>query len=565
MTPGRWSDRADATRHSFGAWSFTRVGDEITDLAVDGTVLLRSVRAVVRDRDWATVPVTVAAATETASRLELVLHHEGFGARFDGVLRVRLDDGALVIDFDALARADFDRNRIGLVVLHPPTVAGSPLAVHSAAGEQVETRFPIAIAPHQPALDIAALEWPVGTLAARLDFAGDVFEMEDQRNWTDASFKTYSTPLSEPFPVHVATGERIHQSIRVSATGGPGDVDAPLEPLRLVTLDATMPAIGIVASTAPDPLRPLEAVPADFLLVELDAGAANLVPAWQRALREAGDLPLDVRLVAGDEEELREAVALLEGADVVRVAAFDRATHLSSPELDRGLRSLPAELIGGARTHVTELNRGHERLPDDLAGVTFSVTPQMHAQETRQVVESLPMQRRVVTDALAIAAGRPLHVGPVSLRPRVNAVATTPPATEADDLADGYGPEHVADSPDPRQASPALVAWTIASAAALARPGVASITFFETTGPRGVAGLPVAGALRALHAVSGRPLLDVVGTLPPLVSVLAVGSVDDPELLIANLGDTPAHLALGDVMVPPLSAVRWRAGEATAV
>ena len=26
-------------------------------------------------------------------------------------------------------------------------------------------------------------------------FEGDLFEMEDQRNWTDASYKTYSTPL----------------------------------------------------------------------------------------------------------------------------------------------------------------------------------------------------------------------------------------------------------------------------------------------------------------------------------------------------------------------------------
>ena len=36
--------------------------------------------------------------------------------------------------------------------------------------------------------------------------------MEDQRNWTDASFKTYSTPLSEPIPVTVKAGTRISQA-----------------------------------------------------------------------------------------------------------------------------------------------------------------------------------------------------------------------------------------------------------------------------------------------------------------------------------------------------------------
>ena len=34
-------------------------------------------------------------------------------------------------------------------------------------------------------------------------FNGETFEMEDQRNWTDASFKTYCTPLSLPYPIKI--------------------------------------------------------------------------------------------------------------------------------------------------------------------------------------------------------------------------------------------------------------------------------------------------------------------------------------------------------------------------
>jgi hypothetical protein len=33
--------------------------------------------------------------------------------------------------------------------------------------------------------------------------------MEDQRNWLDASFKTYSTPQERPKPVAVASGDRV--------------------------------------------------------------------------------------------------------------------------------------------------------------------------------------------------------------------------------------------------------------------------------------------------------------------------------------------------------------------
>ena len=33
---------------------------------------------------------------------------------------------------------------------------------------------------------------------------GDSWETEDHRNWTDASFKTYSRPLALPYPYKVA-------------------------------------------------------------------------------------------------------------------------------------------------------------------------------------------------------------------------------------------------------------------------------------------------------------------------------------------------------------------------
>jgi len=42
-----------------------------------------------------------------------------------------------------------------------------------------------------------------------LSFAGDSFELEDQRNWGDASFKTYCTPLRLGFPRAIKAGTEI--------------------------------------------------------------------------------------------------------------------------------------------------------------------------------------------------------------------------------------------------------------------------------------------------------------------------------------------------------------------
>ena len=41
---------------------------------------------------------------------------------------------------------------------------------------------------------------------------GDAFEMEDQRNWIDASYKTYVRPLALPWPYTIATGRAVQRS-----------------------------------------------------------------------------------------------------------------------------------------------------------------------------------------------------------------------------------------------------------------------------------------------------------------------------------------------------------------
>ncbi len=42
-----------------GPWRLELRGDELADVVFDGSPVVRSVRAVVRDRDWNTVPTVV--------------------------------------------------------------------------------------------------------------------------------------------------------------------------------------------------------------------------------------------------------------------------------------------------------------------------------------------------------------------------------------------------------------------------------------------------------------------------------------------------------------------------
>lgn len=558
-----------------GPWSVERRGDELADIAFHGTPVLRMIRAVVRDRDWNTLPVAVETVEDAHDGLRLGLRFEGFGGRFQGALTLRAEGDVLEVVLKLEALEDFERNRIGLVVLHPPAVAGAELTVTAPDGTVTRTAFPERIAPHQPAFDIAALRWTSGGVETELQFAGEVFEMEDQRNWTDASFKTYSTPLALPFPVLVRKGEPIEQTITLHATPVSQPLAVPAAGRVLFRESGrTIPEIAAGASTAagrtPDTAR---TSPGSPVLVELVAATRNWRAALGRAADEAAGRPLDVRIVAGSADEVDAVLDALSvsAARLSRLAVFSPESSITEPQLWTALRDgvarrgLDADVLGGARSHFTELNRRHLDLPADLPALAFSVTPQMHATERAQLVESIAMQRLVAENAVRIAAGRPVHVGPVTLRARYNAVATSSagPTSGADSVVSGYGAEFVPNATDPRQRSRATAAWTVASAAALSAPGVASITYFETWGPRGVLDydgrpFPVAEALAQLVALAGAPALEPSG-LPADVWAIAARTASGNVALLVNLRSTPVTLDVegaGQVSLEPLSYTR---------
>ncbi|GAA1924585.1 hypothetical protein GCM10009775_16110 [Microbacterium aoyamense] len=553
-----------------GPWSLALRGDEFADIAFDGRVVLRSIRAVVRDRNWDTAPLVVDRVAAHETTLTLHVRSEALGSSFRGVVRVEARADRLDVLCDLESEHPFATNRTGLVVLHPPHVAGAPLRVSHADGRVEQTEFPRAISPHQPVFDIAGLTWLAGGLEVSTTFDGDAFEMEDQRNWTDASFKTYSRPLDLPFPYDVAAGERVRQmvSLRVRRTSESTAMDAA--PVG-ITLQAggEFPHVALGAASAPDP-APTFAPLGSHVLVELDLASPN----WRAALDRSASsgLPLDVRFVldAENPDALTAGVAALGGRDVVRVAAFHQvsdARHVSDREAVADLRAalaaagLDIPVVGGSRSHFTELNRERHRIPNDLDGLTVTVTPLFHALGTEQLVESLAMQRLVALQSVDLAGGSPVHVGPITLRPRFNDVATGPqPGPTRADLAEGYGAEFTG-VVDERQTAPELAAWTIASAAALGVPGTSSLAWFEEWGPRGIHSTPAADALAALAPLEGGELL--WGDSPDgLVWAIGARTNGETVLLAANLDhrereltiETPAH----EVIAVTLGAASFR-------
>ena len=119
--------------------------------------------------------------------------------------------------------------------------------------------------------------------------------------------------------------------------------------------------------------------------------------------------------------------------------------------------------------------------------LSFAITAEVHAFDNASIVETLGTQAQAVGSGRALAQGKPVYVSPITFKMRHNpyATAAAPPTPP------GQLPSQV----DPRQMSLFAACWTAASIKHVAEAGAAGITYFETTGWRGVmetaAGSPV--------------------------------------------------------------------------
>ena len=528
-------------------------------LRVGSDEVLRGISAPVRNRFWGTVPpeVRIVELDRQDDRFSLVFEvrcrEREVDFQWQGTL-VGRPDGSLDYTFDGAALSDFERNRIGFCVLHGETAAGRPWRLEHTDGAAEEGRFPERIAPHQPAQDLRAVahEFAPGRWA-RVAFEGDVFEMEDQRNWTDASFKTYCTPLARPYPVAVATGTKVRQRITLTLDG-----DMPPSPAagadaagnRPVVLEVggdprPLPGIGVqVAAGGEEPsaadVARLAALHLDHLRVDLtpaDGPCAARLQAASRLAR-ALDASLVVALHLGtDVDAGLEAVVAACGAERPPVVAWlvidaDDATVARA----RGALAplVPTALVGvGHDTNFTELNRRRPARAG-LGGVSYGLNPQVHAVDEASMVETIPIQAETVRTTRDFLGGVPIIVGPVTLRVQQVSQAPLPGELPAD--------------VDPRQSSAFVGGWTLGSIAALATAGANRITYYETSGPKGIMAAgrayPVYDVLRDAGDFAGGAVRPVSTSDPAAVVGLALERAGRRRLVMANLVGEPRTVSV---------------------
>lgn len=437
-------------------------------------------------------------------------------------------DGVITFEVQGEALADVLKNRAGICVLHPiKYTAGYPCEMLHADGSRIKKNFPINISAENPFKNLSGFRWRCHYDWYELQFEGDIFETEDQRNWSDASYKTFCTPLDKPFPVLLKAGEKVHQKVVFKAESELLEIPAVAsKQIEIVALEkkSALPAIGIAASTemqflSGEMIAALSSLQLSHYRIEVQPSELE----WKQKFALANEnavalnLPLEIALHISDPKDLDNFYTAVKELNVtvkhIILLSVDKpATDQSLIKKVDGLRKVfPSAKIGAGTDHnYRELNCN---LFDGrtLDFISYSIDPQEHATDDLTIIENIATQEYSVESARNLyGENKPIHVSSLTLKKRFNPAATV----SKDKILSNE------EKADPRQQTIFAAAFTLGSIKTLSQVSANSVTFYQTVGSQGILSVtgekyPVYDILaeilsdptaQVVHTVSSRPL-----------------------------------------------------------
>jgi hypothetical protein len=537
-----------------------------------GLEVLRAIAFVIRDTAWGTYDPAISelAIEEAAGRFSISYAARCVGP--EGSFRYRAEilgsaDGALTFHARGLSDEGLATNRTGFVVLHPLRgVVGRDVAVTHASGGRSTARFPDLIDPGQPVFDIKAVRHePIPGLGVTVRMDGDTFEMEDHRNWTDASFKTYVRPLALGFPYRIEAGQVLDQRVALSVEGPA----PPLPELRdgvtvsLGDAGGPMPRMGLFvpgAETALGIAERLIWLGPSCLVARVDGrGDLAELPAIAELARRVGrPLALDI-IIPGKAPDAEIATV---AQAIARYGLKSETTVFVAPARDLRGRAAnqvppgeagPAEILAAARRAFSqaeigggmpigfpELNRN--RPPQGIDFITHATQATVHAADDVSVMETLEALPDVIRSVRSFDGVIPYRLGPATIGAPAETYSSRP-------ARNPHNRRVTQAADDPRQRGLFAAAFALGYAAAAAEAGVDTVTLGAATGSAGVfssdgRAYPIAAVLRGLAALAGRARIGTSIDGDGKVAALAATGDGGPVLWLGNLGEAPVEVQI---------------------
>ena len=389
---------------------------------------------------------------------------------------------------------DFWTNRIGFNLLLPlEGVVGSDVEVTKTDNSIEHASFPSDISPDQPIVKFQELSYDMfDCLNLKINFKGIHFEMEDQRNWGDASYKIYSGSLLDPFPYMEKKKTSFYQEIVISIKEKAKiSFNKPHTNYLMTNMseEFLMPQVGIKLVNENEIDSNLNF---DFLyhLVDFD----NLNHSSKKILSNH-----PIYLIALIDHIKKVELVIQEIKDFVTVNKINLNKLLICPkvylnsyqpagewpkvprlteyyQLAKSIFS-NVDIFSGMVTNFTELNR---KRPDSYYdGVNFSFTPIVHDASDSGVLDTPNTLPYIISTLNSFTKDTPIHIGPITLGMHFNPYG--------EKLADNKEQKRLEMAEfDPRHDSLISLNWSIAVLSQIVSKNTKYITYTSLTGVHGI-------------------------------------------------------------------------------
>ncbi|CAN2228424.1 hypothetical protein MCEGKSH29_01403 [Candidatus Nanopelagicaceae bacterium] len=302
---------------------------------------------------------------------------------------------------------------------------------------------------------------------------GKVLEAEDQRNWTDNTYKIYSGSLSEPRPFVTSTGSIWKQSVKFEV-GAPNG--ALVDPAKIVVREIeALPSVGLQFNT--DPLLSPDDLEKALILLDIDHLRVNeeSLTAQKIATNASSGLILEAALLSSNSgAALQAEVTQLsqrvpagsriliqrEGREIVEAVDLPKNESLNS-------------YIPGSDAYLVDLHRNEYAFGNS---VSYSMAPTVHSTDIETIFKTLYTQRESIEFAQKYLAPQ-VFISPITFSTRGN-----PETGHSRDERINFVNLEAAS----RIRTIEGAAWTLGSIFALASAGAFSGSWHELFGESGV-------------------------------------------------------------------------------
>ena len=452
----------------------------IRNLTYEGAQIIDLLYTAIRPQDWSTLTADEhSEETEISGEdCKITINDIYAGALHGKTILTLHPGGRFTVDYQLVGLGKFEINRWGICFcLDTGDWMGSKVLADGdsyALSKEISPQrvidgvtkgiFPAANILHFTAPDQRSL---------KVISASRLLEAEDQRNWTDNTYKIYSGSLAEPRPFLIDKGVSWQQRVEC-------EVAPPATPAedgsKIVAKDIpSLPRIGLQFNS--EPLLASDDLEKALFILDIDHIRVNeeSLSAQKIAAISKGGLVLEAALLSSNsgDELAREVEHLSSRIPAGSRLLIHREKRQIVQEGDLPKNNSLNSFTPGSDAYLVDLHREKFEFGD---AVSYSMVPTVHTIDPESIFKTLYAQKESIEFAQKFIAPQ------VSLSPITFSTRGNPETGHLRENRNNFSQPEVAVQIKDLSAA----AWTLGSIFALASAGAYSGTWHELFGEYGV-------------------------------------------------------------------------------